>query len=66
MDITYCTLRYPTVEDATAPGYIDASLGKHSRLFEVQDVTSQKNGNFSNTTVNPLNNAARYGLQVRT
>lgn len=70
MDITYlckyCTLRYPTVEDATAPGYNDASLGKYSRLFEVQDVKSQKIGNFGNTTVRTLNNAARYGLQVRT
>jgi hypothetical protein len=62
MDITYlceyCTLRYPTLEDATAPGYNDASLGKYSRLFEVQEVTSQRTGNFGNTTVRTSNNAA--------
>jgi len=61
MDITYwckyCTLRYPTVEDATAPGYSDASLGKYSRLFEVQDVTFQRTENFGITTVRTSNNA---------
>jgi hypothetical protein len=62
MDITYfneyCTLRYSTVEDSTAPGYNDASLGKYSRLFEVQEVTSQRTGNFGNTTVRISNIAA--------
>jgi len=54
----YGTLRYFTVEDATAPGYNDASLGKYSRLFEVQEVTSQRNGNFGSTIVRTSNNAA--------
>jgi hypothetical protein len=70
MDITYlseyCTLRYPAVKYATAPRYNDVSQGIYSRLFEVQDVTSQRTGIFGNTTVRTSNNAARYGLKVRT
>jgi len=54
----YCTLRYPTLEDATAPGYNDASLGKYFRLFEVQEVTSPRTGNFGNTTMRISNKAA--------